>query len=457
MPISYNTMLLIRAKSTIIDVSSKLLHSETVSSNQLQELATAYRLLSLHGQAAMENSEGRVVVEEILSHMALQKKFFESMQQSKYKSIQKLLGATHKKAAKQEWYHNSQSLMFPGRLKFKGVPGGGKQKKAIGTGRFEEIGGKTIFIKRAEQHPSDDMAELFGANVLSAAIGADHVPSATMTNRIDGAVFLKSEGLNKFEELKKSVPSKKMIGSEIWDPAAKKALTDKITRKGLKQDMAQILAGCAFVHERDCQVENIGFYTKADGAPGIAKIDHGWAFAGIMKDKHDIVKLFSKTGRYGRSTSDLRAKPINHLTDYPDILNSMDMVDALNNVAMRMSDDAIQASVEQSVNSVASAYINQAAIQGHSIEDQQLAAMKALKEFARHISFPVKKLTNPLDSESNPVKNANNQLVYALTKKLKSRRASLKLTALFLENKVRNEDKAFLAQNKIKPPGSISI
>jgi hypothetical protein len=329
---------------------------------------------------------------------------------------------------------------FPGSTKFVGTPGGGKQKKATGTGFYTWSNGKEYAIKRAEKFPADDLAELLASKLLRAILREEFAPECSLINRADGAVFLCSEKLNEFQEIYKH----KGPSSEVQFDKTKDRIMQNITgvnnREALnikqqhyKDDFAKILAGCLWVREYDCQTENIAFYKTKDGKNQLVKIDHGWAFSNVFKEKNKSLEPFISKFRIGN-----RIKPVNHFLDYKDLVNSREMVTQMRIVAKQVDENnadsakSSSALIASTVDEIITAYKTETKYLGGNEIEQDKHAKEMLQKFAAHMGLQV--------SYVNNLDNVRKSIVDNLTMKMSDRKISLEVAAAFMEYKLNSKE-----------------
>jgi len=241
-------------------------------------------------------------------------------------------------------------------LAIKSALGGGKQKKARYTGFYTHTSNNTQMsvLKKSEDYPADNVAEVVTSSLLVNIIGAQNAIPYTFKKSVDDGLYLQSEVRPAFKDLEQvlhsnlkkkkgffpSLPRWGWLASNPITQRNKKNIDACFSTPQLRKDMANVLAGCLLVLDVDCQVKNICFYTDTNGDRRIAKFDDGWGLADICKPENAKVDLFGSLKSYGdRATHKNAGLPTNHFIDYPYILHSMEFVESLKESGLKAKND----------------------------------------------------------------------------------------------------------------------
>lgn len=307
------------------------------------------------------------------------------------------------------------------------VAQGGKQKKAPGTGFYEDEAGKIFYVKRAE-YLADNIAEVVSSDLLELAMGEQAVRYRALQNQQDKSIFIASEVSKGFSNLKTYVERKKtaekrkpytlpMVGANLLFKAVKKTIFKALEKEEEKKGLARVLAGSLWIGEYDCQVQNILIGKDRNGKPMVKKFDNGWGLADICKPGNEKVDLFGRRALYGKSATHKRSGiPTNHFNDYPDIINSQYFVEALRDTIAEATPEKIWETVHNSVEKI---------IQDYYKPDRQLEALTA---FAEHMGIAI--------TQKNNVTELKNEISFTLSTRLCARAESLELLAKKLEKKL---------------------
>lgn len=301
----------------------------------------------------------------------------------------------------------------------------GKQEKSEYTDFYtSNIGGRKYFIKKSKMFQSDDISEYFVSMLLNHAIGDRAVPYMTVPTKKDPAIiYLASEVVDGFQTLKQkcaqALPHMR-LGADLITDANKEAVINILT-PAQRKDVATFLAGSLWVNNTDCQIGNI----LVDNAGLKAKgFDFGWALADICKPEQAQVKLFESIAPMNLKPVGMHPAgncvPTNHFNDYPDILNSQDFVDALEEILPKIMGEQIKHEIEAAINKVTREYKN-------------IGERKTLSLFAKHIGVL------PLDQEFQEdaqLPDIKQKVIAHLTAKLQQRAHSMAVLKCMLQMKL---------------------
>ncbi len=308
--------------------------------------------------------------------------------------------------------------------------GEGQQEKAQYTAFYGDVKNVVVSreyaIKRSQDYPADDIAEVVTSSLLVKIIGEDNAVPYTFIKSTNDGIYLKSDVRNNFKDLEgifksKFKKTKGWLASNPRTDENKDKIHACFTSKQLKKDMANVLAGCLLVLDVDCQVKNICFYTDGQNTTRIAKFDDGWGLAEICKPKNAKVDLFEHLSMFGtRATHKKAGLPTNHFIDYPYILHSIAFVDSLQAVGQKAKSN-IDKDVQTALEKIDNAY-----------PDQPTELMKAYKKFAAHLGI---KLKSNVSTEQ-----IKNTIQSELSKALTSRAESMLVLSEVLKIKVQIDE-----------------
>ena len=344
--------------------------------------------------------------------------------------------------------------IFTGYIPSSKKASGGKQKKALGTGFYFTKGKKSkYYIKRSEEFPADDIAEIItaglGRSILeslndetSALNHEDLFAECTSVtaNTPSHEVFVRSTCAPNWKELYKH------WGGSNFFLDMFRTLKDKKTfqivkdlDKKQKQQLSIILATCLWLGEYDCGSQNIG----KDQNGNIVKIDHGWGLVNICKKRHSIVRLFEHKDLFGtRGTHKNSGIPTNHFNDFKYLIKTPFFTDALENLIDKLK--------KQEKNKELHAIVNSQILNIVSTYKQQgtKAQIKALYAFTEHLGLELPEELNtnigslleegvPKEDPTDTLEKLQKTTIENITKKLIVRRKSMELTHSLLITKAK--------------------
>lgn len=308
---------------------------------------------------------------------------------------------------------------------------GGKQKKAKATAFYKDTKtGELYYIKKSEDYPADNITEVVTSTLMTSVIGETHaVPYEFERNKLDGSMYLKSRCYEGFQSLGSFFPEEDREGWLASNPnklANKKAIDKHFEDIELREDMANVLAGCLWVGDYDCQVENICFYKDKHGRKRVAKFDDGWGLAEIGAIDQTKVDLFDwKWFMGGRATHKgvlPKGLPTNHFNDYPYIVHSVIFADALEALVEKadLKLRGEEGPVSQALDKISQAF-----------KEDPEKQKQAFLQFADHTKIKVPQ------EVKNKADNVKNYIESVLKYQMKQRTNSMALLSALLRIRVR--------------------
>ena len=256
----------------------------------------------------------------------------------------------NKKLPDNQFYEAAKKLSpFPGKVLYPGTKDTGAQKKAKYTGQYwDEDSKKMMFIKKSEEHPEDDIAEVYGSKLSRVLVDESFAScnfiktQKTSTNNVDSSsdMYITSvmyDGFKPFFTHRRhniNLFGKKMeiktADFNTYRPATKIEKKDDTSHRLYKRidkledyqtkELCRVLATSLLYRGYDTQTENINFYKKKNSElEHVGRIDFGWMFNNIASPKKEKVTLIDRVGQIqGKRKSKSRGglKPTNHFLDY---------------------------------------------------------------------------------------------------------------------------------------------
>ncbi len=337
----------------------------------------------------------------------------------------------------------------------------GAQVKAAGSGKYLDVNtGEYFFIKKSENRPQDDIAEIY-SSLMAREINGEHIAKCTfIKNNKNKETFVKSKMYDGFKPL---YQHKRGInlgftrlggfkhGSDF--PLARnknhpiKVAIDKMTGENAHQkaELAQVLATSFLMRGYDVQTENINYYTGDDGKTHIGRIDFGWMLNGIVSEK--TVKL-----RTSMVMNITKGMPTNHYNDFfPFIKNELEAAFETAAVQCKNQLTQMQKVMDESIQAL-----------GECAKDGEthIAQAKALYHLAQHMG--IKSWSNdqrlnqlfPLNGELGAISEKESKLVLSAMKKIVHKELSNSLTSranqMSCIAKYIKHENTFATLNKIK-------
>lgn len=308
----------------------------------------------------------------------------------------------------------------------------GKQAKKRGTGIYHDrISNRKYYVKASEKYPADDMADVTGSIFLNALIGEKQtIRYKLIKNKHEGINYVYSEIRPHSVKLsEKDIAYRSFLKGWVGCSPTTDASRERIyqtcfaNKPQLIRDMAKILVGCLVNLDLDCQVDNIVEYTDETGNRRLAKFDGGWMLAGILKDKHKIIKLFDKKDRMGKKATHIEGLigsplPANHYGfDYPKIIQSKEFVEEI---------EAASQNLRKLVDSVIPA-LNEIAEKNKlgDPEETERLQLKAFKTYAQHLGYK--------DIENKSAEKLKQDIAKKLKKRFIERTQSLQLVKCLMQ------------------------
>lgn len=314
-------------------------------------------------------------------------------------------------------------------------PTAGAQKKGEKTGVYER-NNKKYYIKQSALYPADNIAEVATSILLQLPLGALATPYEFVCvedETIIDPVYIASEMRPGFESLQTRLINHN--GLRPWmkvgsNPLllSEKQRIDALLNDQQKQDVAALLAGCLWVRNDDCHIENTYFYKENknnsnESIERVGEYDYGWGLTGICKLKHRRVDLFRVKPLFAKiGTHEFGGVPTNHFHDYPNIIRSDLFVKALEHVVQTATVSNIIIQVEKIMNSVQSAY-----------NKSPFEQRNALLNFARHLGIGKSQSDTEKLFSGRSVLDMKKLIQKELVTTLKARADSMDLLRCFLK------------------------
>lgn len=300
------------------------------------------------------------------------------------------------------------------------------QAKAEASGIYKDKLGKLHAIKASLGIEGDDLSEVFASSLLRKAFPnqfaeCDFLASSSQT------IYVRSAFLPHFQPLYIHKGTKNFIFSR----GKKSKIFAEIKALGLTQDLANVLCGHLWIRNLDCHTENIGII-KIGTKKSVGTFDFGWGFTNICKYTHYRIDPFKKEMMVGKRADHTKigGLPTNHFNDFPQIVNSQEMVRAMEKL-IKIYENSIDKEVEKFV---------LRAIQNYTKAGK--SERWVLSKLAKHVGLYHDHYMLQLLA-SNKKDDALIYLKEKLTYALQHRLLSLQLNKCLIDAKVQIETKQF--------------